>query len=130
MVSIVEYTKSIPYKLRTDKGKGGAASVSVLQYRKITRLKTVSPLQRKYLFMDNTNKWVQPNVQEHSQPGLLLKESLEIPLFFFPQFTLNISSLSDICSAYDENEGDFGEKEHVLLTLNRDFPLGYFCIVM
>lgn len=53
MVSIVEYTKSIPYELGTDTGKRGAASVSVLQYGKIMILKIVSPLRRKYLF---TNK--------------------------------------------------------------------------
>lgn len=127
MVSIVEYTKSIPYELGTDTGKRGTASVSVLQYGKIMILKIVSPLHRKYLFTNNKKRTACHTVTHTARP---FAESLETPLFFFSPFTLKSSSSSDICYAYDNNEGDFQEKEYVLFTLNRELPLGYFCIVM
>lgn len=55
-------------------------------------------------------------------------ESLENPLFFSP-FTLKIFSLPVICYACDNNEGDFGT-ENMFLTLNSDFPLGHYSVVM
>jgi len=51
----VEYTKSILYEQGLDAGRAGAASVSVLEYRKITVLNAVSHLQRKCLSMGSAN---------------------------------------------------------------------------
>lgn len=105
MVSIVEYTKSIPDELGTDTGKRGAASVSVLQYGKIMILKIVSPLHRKYLFTNTNKKRTACHTVTHTAGPFA--ESLETPLFFFSPFALKSCSSSDICYAYDKNEGDF-----------------------